>query len=182
LGRLIEKKGGKYLLHAMQTVKAWIPDAELTIIGDGPLGPALRRLSAERGIGARFLGVLKPADVKSELDNVRVLCLPSVRAANGDAESFGMVLLEAQACGVPVVTSARGGAQEGILEGVTGFSFPEGDVVELSQRLTEILSDDALAEATAAAGPRFVAAQFGIRDCTAALEQLYDRHCQTSAN
>ena len=58
-------------------------------------------------------------------------------------KDFGQVLLEAQACGVPVVTSARGGAEEGICDGVTGFAFAEGDEFTLADRLTRILVDDA---------------------------------------
>ena len=55
-----------------------------------------------------------------------------------------MVLLEAQACGVPVVTSARGGATEGIIDHVTGFAFPEKDAESLESSLLRLLRDDAL--------------------------------------
>jgi glycosyltransferase involved in cell wall biosynthesis len=103
-----------------------------------------------------------------------VLCLPSITARNGDAEGFGLVLLEAQACGVPVVTSARGGATDGMINGVTGLAFDEGDVTALTGHLVKLLTDDTMAMAMSRAGPEFVAAKFDLRRCTADLEDLYD--------
>jgi glycosyltransferase involved in cell wall biosynthesis len=85
-----------------------------------------------------------------------------------------MVLLEAQACGVPVVTSARGGAEEGVIDGKTGFAFAERDVDTLSDRLTRVLTDDDLALSMSEEARAFVRQRFDIRRCTRSLEQLYD--------
>ena len=115
------------------------------------------------------------AVVRRQMDDTRVLCLPSITAANGDAEGFGMVLLEAQACGVPVVTSALGGRDEGIREGVTGFAFPEGDDIALAGHLTRLLTDDSLATRMGHQAARFVADNFSLADCTSALERYYSR-------
>ncbi len=86
-----------------------------------------------------------------------------------------MVILEAQACGLPVVTSARGGKTEAIVDGRTGFAFPERDVDLLTEHLSRLLLDDDLATAMSAAAIPHVAAHFDIRDCTRKLEQFYDR-------
>jgi glycosyltransferase involved in cell wall biosynthesis len=75
---------------------------------------------------------------------------------------------------VPVVTSARGGATEGIIPGVTGFAFPEGDVSALVDRLTKLLQDDVLATYMSASAIAFIADRFDIVQCTRALEDLYD--------
>src|SRR6185437_11569951 len=96
VGRLVEKKGCEFLLRAMQCVKNQIPGAELTIVGDGPLRDQLEAQSRDLDVQARFPGALSSEHVKQELDHARIFCLPSVRAANGDAEGFGLVLLEAQ--------------------------------------------------------------------------------------
>jgi glycosyltransferase involved in cell wall biosynthesis len=105
----------------------------------------------------------------------RLLCLPSITAANGDAEGLPIVILEAQASGTPVVTSARGGATEGIVDGETGLAFAEGDVDALAGHLRRLLRDDAMADAFAAAGPEHIARHFDIRNCSRRLERIYDR-------
>jgi glycosyltransferase involved in cell wall biosynthesis len=173
VGRLVEKKGCAHLVRAMAAVKLRAPAARLTIIGDGDQRAALQQLAADLGVQATFLGAQPAATVARELEQARVLCLPSVAAANGDAEGFGQVLLEAQACGVPVVTSARGGAEEGICDGATGFAFAEADEFTLADRLTRILTDDDLAAAMSRQAARFVSLHFDLDRCTAALEMLY---------
>lgn len=134
----------------------------------------LRALADELHVPVQFQGKLAAAAVKQHLDQARVCCLPSVTAQNGDAEGLGMVLLEAQACGVPVVTSARGGVSDAIRHGETGFAVPERDTAALAHFLTKLLSDDALTESMSRAAVQFVAANFDIHQCTAALEDWYD--------
>jgi len=73
-----------------------------------------------------------------------------------------------------VVTSARGGAEEGVIDGKTGFAFAERDVDTLAERLTRVLSDDDLALSMAEEAQKFVRHRFDIRRCTRSLEQLYD--------
>lgn len=175
VGRLVEKKGCEYLMHAFAKVQDAVPDARLVIIGDGQLREPLRQLAEELKVRAEFRGALSSADVRQELRLARVLCLPSVTAANGDAEGLGIVLLESQASGVPVVTSATGGATEGIGNGITGFAFRERDVSTLSTRLIRLLTDHAAAASFAAAGPNFVAENFDLQQCTEGLEALYDK-------
>jgi glycosyltransferase involved in cell wall biosynthesis len=174
VGRLVEKKGCAHLVRAMAAVQSRAPAARLTIIGEGDQRVELQSLAIGLGVKATFLGAQPAAAVAHELEQARVLCLPSVVAANGDAEGFGQVLLEAQACGVPVVTSARGGAEEGLSDGVTGFAFAEGDERALADRLTRILVDDDLATTMSAEATRFVAERFDLEHCTKALEMLYD--------
>ena len=175
VGRLVEKKGCEYLIRAFVKVQEAVPDARLVIVGDGELREPLRQLAEELEVRAEFRGSLSSTDVRQELRLARVLCLPSVTAANGDAEGFGIVLLESQASGVPVVTSAMGGATEGIRNGITGFAFRERDVSTLSARLIRLLTDHATAASFAAAGPDFVAENFDLRQCTEGLEALYDK-------
>ena len=181
VGRLVEKKGCEYLIRAMASVRRRIVDASLTIVGDGPLQDRLEDLARRCGVAVKFLGVLQPDRVLAELHAARVFCLPSVQAKSGDAEGFGMVILEAQAAGVPVITSANGGAVEGLLDGATGFRVPPGDVEALADRITLVLSDDALATSMATAARKYVVANFDIRSCTEKLSCLYERYAQQAA-
>jgi glycosyltransferase involved in cell wall biosynthesis len=181
VARLVEKKGAEYLIRALPRVLARVPDAELVIVGDGPLERALQGLATRLRVPVEFAGRATSAQVKEHLDQARVCCVPSITASNGDAEGLAMTVLEAQACGVPVVTSARGATTEGILEGKTGFAFPEKDLEQLTDRLTRVLSDDGLADSMSTAATRFVTAKFDIRHCTRALEDLYDTFLENSA-
>ena len=72
------------------------------------------------------------------------------------------------------MTSARGGAEEGVIDNVTGFAVPERDVETLADRLERILSDDELAARMSQEGPRFIRGNFDLRNCSAALEDTYD--------
>lgn len=174
VGRFVEKKGGEILIKAYARVRASVPDAELVMVGDGQLTQRLKELGQQLNVPVEFTGRLSSTEVKEHIDDARVFCLPSLVAPNGDAEGMGMVILEAQACGVPVVTSARGGATEGINEGVTGLAFAEGDVVALSEHLISLLTDDARAEAMSRSAPNFIAGKFDIHQCTRLLEDFYE--------
>jgi glycosyltransferase involved in cell wall biosynthesis len=173
VGRLVEVKGCAYLIQAFREVAGCIPDAELVIIGDGPLKGVLEALAGKLEVQVRFLGAVTPDVVKRHLNEARAFCLPSITAPNGDFESFGMVLLEAQACGVPVVTSALGG-MEGVADGVTGFTFPEKDVGALARRICDLLGNDELASRMAHAGPSYVRQHFDIVRCTKKIEDFYE--------
>jgi glycosyltransferase involved in cell wall biosynthesis len=174
VGRLVEKKGCEYLIQALAKVQISVPDVSLVVAGDGALRGELQHLAQQLQVRAEFTGALPSAEVQQEFALARVLCLPSVTARNGDAEGFGLVLLEAQASGVPVVTSAKGGGEEGVCEGVSGFTFLERDIDTLAIRLIKLLTDNNIASAMALAGPRFVSKNFDLDRCTQDLEMLYD--------
>jgi glucosyltransferase len=174
VGRLVEKKGGEYLIRAFAKVRAQLPTAELVMVGSGRLRGKLESLASELNVPVTFTGVLSSEQIRAQLHSARAFCSPSITADNGDAEGLPIVLLEAQACGVPAVTSARGGAHEGIVHGVTGYAFAEKDVDNLGEYLLRILKDDALAASMSAAAHRHVEAHFELGSCTAKLEDFYD--------
>lgn len=181
IGRLVEKKGLPVLIRAMQRVMQALPSAELVVAGDGPQRATATRLANEARLNATFVGALDERGVLEQLHQAQVTCLPSIEAANGDAEGFGLVLLESQACGVPVVTSALGGAREGLLEGRTGHAFAPGDDASLAAHLVRMLSDPAGLDAMSSAARRFVCENFELRQRTAALEEHYDRLAREQA-
>ena len=180
VGRLVEKKAAHVLIRAMAQVQQLVPQAELSIVGDGSQRDELQQLANELKVQVNFLGEMPNDKVRAQLHEARIFCLPSITAINGDAEGLPIVLLEAQACGLPVVTSARGGRDEGIADGVTGFSFDEGDVAALSTHILRLLQDDHLAQKMSEAGPKFIAENFRLDDCTAKLEAHYDKQVATN--
>jgi glycosyltransferase involved in cell wall biosynthesis len=173
VGRLVEKKGCIYLLEAFSRIQQQFMQYNLIIIGKGPLEKQLKRYTQINRVRAQFLGAQSSEQVKNKLKEARVVCLPSITAENGDAEGFNMVILEAQASGVPVVTSALGGAVEGIVHGVTGFAHAEKDVSGISVALGKLLSDDALSEKFGRAARKNILKRMDIRFCTRELENIY---------
>lgn len=176
VARLEEVKGTAYLLRAFATVAQRRVDAELVIIGEGPLRRSLQALSATLRIPerVRFLGAQPHAEVLAWMRRAAALVLPGVRTASGRAEGLGLVLLEAAASGVPVIASRVGGMPEAVTDGQTGFLVPERDVRALAERLAELLDDAPLRRALGAQGRTRVEERFDLRRQTAALESLYD--------
>jgi len=173
VGRLVEKKGCRYILEAFQIVQEDYPDINLTIIGVGPLEEELEKFAKRNGVRATFLGAQTPAQVRKNLDKARMMCLPSIVATNGDAEGFGIVLLEAQACGVPVITSASGGAQEGVVNGLTGFTHDEKDVGAMVKAMRILLNDGKRANEMGIAARCYILKNMDVKRCTRELESLY---------
>lgn len=143
-------------------------------IGDGPLRAELEHRGRARDLWARFLGAVDHDTVRRNLSEARVLCLPSVTEANGNYESFGMVLLEAQGSGVPVITSARSG-NEVVRHEETGPVISEKDVDALAASLLLLLTNDDLAAEMAAAGPEYVWQNFDFAVCTSRIETTTQR-------
>jgi colanic acid/amylovoran biosynthesis glycosyltransferase len=173
VGRLVEMKGGVYLLHAMQKVQAKRPACELTIVGDGPLRADLERLAGELQVSCKFLGVQSPATVRQMLPKARLFCLPSVTTASGDREGLPTVLIEAQAMGVPVVSTFHSGIPEGVIDGVTGTLVPERDSDKLAGAILQLLEDRELWEKYHLATQEHIDKHFDLRRQTALLEEIY---------
>ena len=173
VGRLVEMKGGEYVLRAMQAVQASRPETELTMIGDGPLRASLERLAAELKVRCRFMGLQPPAVVREMLQHARLLTLPSVTTADGHVEGLGMVLLEAQAMGVPVVGTLHAGIQEAVADGSTGTLVPERNHERLADAILRLLNDQDLWTRYSRAAQEHIERHFDLRRQTALLEDIY---------
>jgi len=175
VGRLVPKKGCVHLLKAMQQVQQKEPLARLAIIGSGPLGSELERAGRELGLQCEFLGALQSSSVVEWLKRARVLCMPSIAAPNGDSEGLGMVLLEAQALGRPVVGFRTGGIPEAVNDGVTGLLATPGSEDELAAHLLRYLSDEPFWRQSSASAVAWVKGHFDLAVRTRELEQIYDQ-------
>lgn len=174
IGRFVEKKGVQYALEALALVTD-TADVTLTLVGDGPLEPELRRRADELGLAARvdFVGEKNQAGVLEELARADVLVAPSVTAASGDKEGIPNVAKEAMACALPVLSTLHGGIPELIEDGVSGFLVPERDVQALAERLTLLASRPDLRAKLGAAGREKVAAEFDSKRLNVELVELY---------
>ena len=147
----------------------------MVIIGDGSSRRDLQELAQSLEINCTFLGELKPAEVRSWLEKARVFCAASITTQDGQSEAFGVVFLEAQAMGVPVVSFRHGGIPETMREGVTGLLAEEKDVKGLAGQMLRYLGDDKFWSQSREEGMRWVRSNFDNRVQTAKLEEIYRR-------
>jgi rhamnosyl/mannosyltransferase len=138
VGRLIYYKGADVLVRAMADV-----DADLVMIGRGPLEDELRQMASASGIADRitWLGPQDDDELAAWYHAADVFTLPSVARS----EAFGLVQIEAHAAGTPVVsTDLTTGVPYANLDGVTGLTVPVGDSNALAAALNRLLQDDEL--------------------------------------
>ncbi len=138
VGRLVTEKGLWPLIHAVESLDAGV---RLTIVGEGPLRPELEAYlagsaSRER---IRLTGYVPPSRLRALLVESTLVVVPSVWE-----EPLGLVVLEAMACGVPVVASAVGGIPEMLRDGVDGVLVPPGDARLLGAAIARLFADEAL--------------------------------------
>jgi colanic acid/amylovoran biosynthesis glycosyltransferase len=136
-GRFVEKKGVGYLLNAMRALERERVAVDLVLIGDGPMAEELKHQAA--GLTrVRFLGWLPNDEVRRAMRGALAVCVPSTAGRTGDSEGLPNVVLEAMACGVPVIGSDVGGIGEAVEHNRTGFLVAPADppaIVAAAQRL-----------------------------------------------
>lgn len=141
-GRLSREKGVNTLVHAMALARTKGVALRLRIVGDGPMRPALERLTADLALGdaIEFTGWLPLDRIEAQLADAWALIAPSLWA-----EPLGFTALEAVVRGLPVIASAAGGLAETVESGVTGLLFPNGDADALAACLVAVASGSVLA-------------------------------------
>ena len=174
---LARKYGVDLLLRAFAglcadaEVHAAHPACRLLVVGDGPQRDELVRLAAQLGIAGRtqFVGAVPHAEVPHWLQQLHIYAAPS----RLDSESFGVAVIEAGACGLPVVVSDAGGLPEVVVAGETGLVVPRDDVPALQAALKRLVLDAALRERLGAAGRAHVEREYEWGRCVDRMERCY---------
>ena len=174
VGRLVEKKACDVLIRAMHSVQKHMPNAMLTVVGEGPMRPQLEQLAATLGVRCRFIGAVSSDQVKQFVGQTAVVCVPSRTAVNGDSEGLPMIVLEAQSMGVPVVSTYHAGIPEAVIHGQTGLLAAEGDVDALAGNLLLLLESGTLRSEYGTRATRRMADRFDLEKQTSHLEDIYD--------
>lgn len=154
VGRLIYYKGFEHLIRAMASV-----DAQLLLVGDGPQRPKLLALARSVGVSERvhFLGSVPDALLPAHYRACQLFAFPSVARS----EAYGLVQLEAMACGLPVVNTALdSGVTFVSRDGESGLTVPPGDARALAEAINRLLEDPALARGLGAGGRDRVEREF----------------------
>ena len=151
-------KGHDVMVRAMALVASRVPGAQWVVIGDGSLRPAIVELARSTGLGPetiRFLGPVADRERDSWLGRAHVFAMPSRLPAGGFAgEGFGIVYLEANAHGCPVLAGNAGGAVDAVLDGETGLLVDPEDHVAVGNALVALLRDAPRRLEMGAAGAR----------------------------
>lgn len=169
VGSLIPRKGLPPLVEAAKKVVAHAKDSQFVIVGEGPLKNQLTAtLKEARLLGNfKFLGNIKEDMLPEVYNCADVFVLPSIQ------EGQGIVLLEAQACGKPVVAFDIGGVNEAVCSGETGLLVPRGNADGLADGLIRLLLDKDLRASMGERGRGFVVENFTWEHCAQGMLGVY---------
>lgn len=162
VGRLVEKKGLYYLIHAMPAILKKHPQINLMVAGDGPERVNLIKMCENLGISAhvRFLGAVKNNRLPELYQKSDVVVFPSVIAEGGDQEGFGLVLVEALGCECAAIVTDLPAMQDIIVHGKTGLVVPQKNIRKLAEKVILLLDDQKLRDSLGREGRRHVLQNF----------------------
>jgi len=174
--RLVPKKGLFCTLRAFAEVRRSLPEARLTLAGDGPLAGELQREAQRLGLSGRvdFPGFLDAAGLRAAMGRAHVFLHPSETPADGNREGVPNAMLEAMATGLPVLATRHGGIPEAVDDGRNGFLVAEGDAGGLAAAAVRLCADPGIYASMAVAARESMQERFAREAQTAVLESLYD--------
>lgn len=174
-GRLVPFKGFEVLLEACGELDRRNFDFRCEIVGDGPLREKLEGMIAELHLQKRveLCGSLSQREVFSRLRACDIFALASVVDAGGASDVFPTVIMEAMACGKPVVSSKLAGIPELVIDGLTGLLVPPEDWEEFAQALDKLVRDPLLRRRMGDAGRHRMETDFSVIKTVEPLHQLF---------
>ena len=141
VGRLIPKKAPHYTISAFAKALQSIPNLRLEMIGDGPMLELCKSRAIDLGIDNKVIFSTENCGndyVRRRLQQAAIFCQHSVVAPDKDTESFGISLIEAMACEIPVVATRHNGFTETVAEGLTGFLVDEYDADGMANKIIKL--------------------------------------------
>ncbi|MDE2515496.1 MAG: glycosyltransferase [Rhodospirillales bacterium] len=154
VGRLYQRKGMDKVIEALPEVLARLPDLTYLLVGEGALRPTLEASVRRLGLGDRvvFAGAVADDELVDHYALGDVFIMANREMPDGDNEGFGLVFLEANACGVPVIAGRAGGSVDAVQDGVNGLVVDGNDVAMISAAILRLFEDEALRLRLAAQG------------------------------
>jgi colanic acid/amylovoran biosynthesis glycosyltransferase len=173
VAHFIEKKGLVYALEAMALLRD-LP-YQYTIIGDGPLRAQLEARVRDLGLirQVRFMGAQDSGTIRRCLKDADIFLAPSVTTGSGEKEGIPVVLMEAMASGVPVLTTANGAIRELVQDGRTGFLVFEKDPAALAAKLQVLRNAPEHVESAVRAARALIEDRFNITTLNQELLKLF---------
>ncbi|MFH1776943.1 MAG: glycosyltransferase [Candidatus Omnitrophota bacterium] len=175
IGRLVEKKGYKYSIQAIARLCSKYKNIEYIIAGEGPLRAKLEAFAEKLNIQnhIKFLGRLSQTEIIKLYEKVHIFVLASITASDCDQEGIPIVLMEAQAAGLPVVSTHYSGISEVVLNGKSGFLVPEKDQNALSEKLSYLIEHPDEWSDMGKVGRSLIAKYYNIRELNGQLVETF---------
>lgn len=146
VGRLVERKGIDNVIRALPEVARTVPEVCYVVVGQGEDRERLDRVVREAGMQehVHFAGRVSMEDLRDFYRACDVFVLANREMENKDTEGFGLVFLEANACGKPAISGLAGGVTDAVRHGENGLNVDGTDVARIADTLTRVLTDEAL--------------------------------------
>jgi len=162
VARLEPHKGVDTVIRALPAIVEQAADVRYAVAGSGPEREHLEKLAHKTGVAerVRFLGEVGDRDLPALYNLATVYVGASRRAERIGVEGFGLALVEASACGLPVVAGNSGGVPDAVRDGETGFLVPAEDPAAFADAISRLLGDPGLARRVGAAGRHAVETYF----------------------
>jgi len=171
VARLVVEKGFEYSIMAIKEALKRNPDLHLQyyIVGEGPLEEGLKKIVKELKLESivKYLGSMDQAQVAKEMSMAHIFLLPSI------AEALPVVLMEAQAVGLPIVATDVGSVAEVIVDGKSGFLVPSRDVNALVEKIEYLIEHPELWPKMGRYGRKFIEENYDIRKLNQKLLKIY---------
>ncbi|MFC2091719.1 glycosyltransferase [Elusimicrobiota bacterium] len=182
VARLVEKKGVEYGMHAVaRLIKSGIK-VEYSIVGDGPLKSYLNMLIKKLDVNdkIRILGWKRQDEVIRILNNSHILLAPSITGSDNGQEGTPVVLMEAMATGMPVISTYHAGIPELVDNGQNGFLVPEKDIDALTGKIEYLINNKELWPVMGRYGRNTVEKKYNIDILNETMVQIYSRLANNS--
>lgn len=177
IGRFVEKKGIRYGVEAVGRVIKEHADIEYRIIGDGPLRNEVESIIFNMNLRGKvkLLGWKSQEEIIDFMKDTDILLAPSVIGQDGDQEGIPVVLMEAMAMGLPVVSTYHSGIPELVQDNVSGFLAPERNVSVLAEKLKQCIESRDKWPEIGMAGRKTIMENFNINTLNNRLVDIYQR-------
>lgn len=172
VGRLAKVKNQAMLIDAFAQLQKSVPDSRLVIVGGGPLEQELKMRAGQSGAGGSIIFLGERKDIPALLGMLDVFVLSSL------SEGSPVVLLEAMACGLPVVATRVGGIPELIKDEVSGLLVPSQDLAAMSAALSRLLTDEPLRGRISEANRKRAVEEFDVKRMCREYVGLYETQLQ----
>jgi len=175
IGRLVEKKGYKYMIEAISRIVRKNKNIEYIMAGEGPLLLNLKKIAKELNVEKyiNFLGAINQKKAIALYREADIFVLPSVTAKNGDQEGIPVVLMEASAIGMPIISTYHTGIPEVVIDGKSGYLVPEKDVDDLVEKLERLIEHPEMWQGMRGKGRKLIEEKYDINKLNDRLVEIY---------